>query len=319
MLRNSVTLYEYAFALGALAHYASDTSGHPLGTNRAVPLLYPKLERRFGKEVTYEDNPGAHLKTEFGFDVLEVAKGRYAPDTYHDFIGFQVAKPLLGRAFQQTYGLELDDVFSTLDLAIGTYRKSVSALIPKMTKVAWALKQDEIQKSQPGVSRQKFLYNLSRSEYERSWGTQYQAPGFGSRILALIIVVIPKVGPFSALSFRTPTPEAEKFFMDSFNATLDRYRPLLEAERAGRTLPADLNLDVGSPTVAGKYRLADGAYAKLVDKFAKKNFAGMPPELRANVLSFYMNEDALIATKRNKKQWAKLNRELDVLRTAPRQ
>jgi hypothetical protein len=319
MLRNSVTLYEYAFALGALAHYASDTSGHPLGTNRAVPLLYPKLERRFGKEVTYEDNPGAHLKTEFGFDVLEVAKGRYAPDTYHDFIGFQVAKPLLGRAFQQTYGLELDDVFSTLDLAIGTYRKSVSALIPKMTKVAWALKQDEIQKSQPGVSRQKFLYNLSRSEYERSWGTQYRAPGFGSRILALIIVVIPKVGPFSALSFRTPTPEAEKFFMDSFNATLDRYRPLLEAERAGRTLPADLNLDVGSPTVAGKYRLADGAYAKLVDKFAKKNFAGMPPELRANVLSFYMNEDALIATKRNKKQWAKLNRELDVLRTAPRQ
>lgn len=314
MLRNSLTLYEYAFALGALAHYASDTNGHPLGTNRAVALLYPKLQRRYGNEITYEDNPGAHLKTEFGFDVLEVAKGRYAPDTYHDFIGFQVAKPLLERAFQQTYGLELDEVFSTLDLAIGTYRKSVSALIPKMTKVAWALKQDEIQKSQPGITRQKFLYNLSRSEYEKAWGTQYRAPGFGSRMLAWIIVVIPKIGPFSALSFRTPTPEAEKFFMASFNATLDRYRPLLQAERAGRTLPADLNLDVGRPTVAGMYRLADDAYAKLVDKFAKKNFAGMPPELRSNILAFYMNESAPISTKRKSKRWAELNRELDALK-----
>jgi hypothetical protein len=314
MLRDSLTLYEYAFALGALAHYASDTSGHPLGTNRAVPLLYPKLGRRYGKEVTYEDDPGAHLKTEFGFDVLEVAKGRYAPDTYHDFIGFQVAKPLLMRSFQQTYGLDLDDVFSTLDLAIGTYRKTVSVLIPKMTKVAWELKKDEIQKSQPGMTRQKFLYNLRRSEYEKAWGTQYQKPGVGSRMLALVIVVIPKVGPFSVLSFRTPTPEAEKFFMDSFNATLDRYRPLLASERAGRTQPSDLNLDVGQPTVAGKYKLADDTYAKLVDQFAKKSFAGMPPDLRANVLAFYKDETAPISTKRKRKKWEKLTQQVNALR-----
>ena len=38
LLRNSSNLNEYAFALGALAHYASDNNGHRLATNIAVPL-----------------------------------------------------------------------------------------------------------------------------------------------------------------------------------------------------------------------------------------------------------------------------------------
>src|SRR5215469_6845431 len=206
MLRDSVSLDEYAFALGALAHYASDTNGHPLGTNRAVPLLYPKLQRKYGETVTYEDSPSAHLKTEFGFDVLEVAKGRYAPDAYRDFIGFEVSKPLLERSFQHTYGLDLNEVFATLDLAIGTYRKTVSGLIPKMTQVAWEMKKDEIEKSRPGMTRTRFLYNISRAEYEKQWGTQYRTPGFGSRVLAIVVRVLPKVGPLRALAFKMPTP-----------------------------------------------------------------------------------------------------------------
>jgi Zinc dependent phospholipase C len=184
MLRNAANLDEYAFALGALAHYASDTNGHAIAVNRAVPMLYPKLKGKYGNEVTYSDDPGSHLKTEFGFDVLQVAKGRYPSDAYHDFIGFEVSKPLLERAFHETYGLELKDVFGALDLAIGTYRKTVSGLIPKMTKVAWTLKKDDIAKSQPGITREKFLYNLSRAEYEKSWGKEYTHPGLGSRVLA---------------------------------------------------------------------------------------------------------------------------------------
>ena len=156
MLRDSRDLNEYAFALGALAHYAADNIGHPLATNRAVPILYPKLQRKYGNEVSYEDDPAAHLKTEFGFDVLQVARGRYASDAYRDFIGFEVSKPLLDRAFQHTYALELKDVFRALDLAIGSYRRSVSSIIPKMTKVAWEIKHDEIQKSVPGITRESF-------------------------------------------------------------------------------------------------------------------------------------------------------------------
>ena len=61
---------------------------------------------------------------------------------YRDFVGFEVSKPLLERSFQHTYGLDLNDVFATLDLAIGTYRKTVSGQIPKMTQVAWEMKKD---------------------------------------------------------------------------------------------------------------------------------------------------------------------------------
>ncbi len=119
LIRESQDLNEYAFALGALAHYAADDSGHRLATNQAVPILYPELRTKFGTTVTYWDNPTSHLRTEFGFDVLQVAQGRYAADGYHKFIGFQVSKPVLERAFRDTYGLELKDVFGSLDLALG--------------------------------------------------------------------------------------------------------------------------------------------------------------------------------------------------------
>jgi hypothetical protein len=110
LLRDARELCEYAFALGALAHYAADNEGHRLAVNLAVPLLYPKLKKKYGDVVTYEENPAAHLKTEFGFDVVEVAQGRFAPDAYHDFIGFEVSQPLLDGAFRETYGLELASV-----------------------------------------------------------------------------------------------------------------------------------------------------------------------------------------------------------------
>ena len=48
LLRESQDLDEYAFALGALAHYAADNNGHRIAINPGVPLLYPKLEREFG-------------------------------------------------------------------------------------------------------------------------------------------------------------------------------------------------------------------------------------------------------------------------------
>jgi hypothetical protein len=315
MLRDSVTLYEYAFALGAMAHYVADTEGHPQGTNRAVPILYPKLQRKYGNEVTYAEDPAAHLKTEFGFDVLEVAKGRYAPDTYRDFIGFEVSKPLLQKAFQHTYGLDLDDVFGTLDLAIGTYRKTVSGLIPKMTQVAWEMNKDDIQKSQPGMTRDKFLFNVSRADYEKKWGTQYQMPGFGSQVLAVVIRVLPKVGPLRALSFRMPTPQAEKLFMDSFNTTVDRDRSLLAAERTRADQFTDLNLDVGKVTTAGMYKMSDDTYAKLLKELSKHQFAAMLPELREDILAFYKNEDAPISTKRHHRDWAKLQQQLATLRS----
>jgi hypothetical protein len=315
LLRDSRDLNEYAFALGALAHYAADTNGHRLGINPVVPMLYPKLKRKYGDEVTYADAPAAHLKTEFGFDVLQIAKGRYASDAFHDFIGFEVSKPLLERVFPRIYSLELPDVFGALDLSLGTYRRTVSGLLPKMTKVAWEIKKDEIAKSQPGITREKFLYNLSRGQYEKEWGTKYRHAGVGTRVLAFVVRILPKVGPFRALSFRTPTPETEKLFMASFNATLDRYRALLQAERTRRAQLPDENLDVGKPTRFGMYKLADETYAKLLDKLAEHDFAGVSPELKSDILDFY-KDSANARLDQDEKESIKRRRELEMLRGA---
>src|ERR1700688_3533847 len=186
LLRDSQHVYEYSCALGAMAHYAADNNGHRTGTNRPVPVLYPKLKKKYGDSVTYEQDPLAHVKTEFGFDVLEIAQGRFAPDAYHDFIGFGVSAPLLEQAFQETYGLDLKIILTDEDKVLGSYRYAVSQLLPKATRIAWSLKKDQIMKDQPGITKNRFLYNLSRASYQKNWGTKYQAPTFWENFLAFL-------------------------------------------------------------------------------------------------------------------------------------
>jgi zinc dependent phospholipase C len=287
LLDESRDLPEYAFALGAVAHYGADVDGHSIAVNRAVPLLFPKLRKQFGNEVTYGDNPLAHLKTEFGFDVLQVARGHYAPKAYHEFIGFQVSKDSLDRAFQKTYGLTLKDLFRTLDLALGTYRFSVSRTIPNMTRVAWSLKRDEITRQQPAASRKEFLYNIKRSSFEKEWGAGYDRPGLGTRTLAFFLRLMPKVGPFKGLGYALPTPQTEKMFEDSFDAAVRRDRQSFTDAKDGDLKIPNRDLDTGKPVSAGEYALTDTTYDRLLTKLAEKKFDSVTPELRGNVLGFY--------------------------------
>lgn len=317
LIRNSRDLDEYAFALGALAHYAADNEGHRIATNKVVPMLYPKLRRKYGDVVTYDEDPTAHLKTEFGFDVLEVAKGRYAPDDYHDHIGFQVSDNLLQQAFEQTYCLKLGDIFSNLDLAIGTYRYSVSSIVPKMTKVAWQTKKDEIRKDDPSVTRQKFLYHLSRASYRKNWNRQYRAPSFGQKLLALLIRMLPKVGPLRVLSFRMPTADGEKLFMSSFNGALEDYEKLARTQEIpGQLALVNDNFDTGTITQPGQYPLADKTYEDLLNRLAKDHFASVTPELRKDILDYYKDPNAPFATKKNKREWSKVMQEVQDLEAA---
>jgi hypothetical protein len=316
LLRDSRDLDEYAFAIGAMAHYAADNSGHRLATNVAVPMLYPKLKKKYGNVVTYEDDPIAHVKTEFGFDVLEVAKGRYAPDSYHDFIGFEVALPLMERAFRETYGLDLNSVFPEKERLVNSYRHSVSALIPKATRIAWKLKEDDIRKDLPGMTRQKFLFNLSRASYEKEWGKDYRKPSAGEAFLSFLYRILPKIGPLRVLAFRTPTPQTEKMFEDSFNVTMDRYRAVLtELSKGAVTLPND-NFDVGETTARGKYRLNDKSYAQLLDKLAEKDFADVSPELRAELLRFFSSPEVPSSARLAEKDRARLKGEVERLENA---
>jgi hypothetical protein len=314
LIEESSNVNEYAFALGALSHYAADNAGHRVATNHAVAILYPKLEKKYGPVVTYEEKPSAHMKVEYGFDVDQVAKGHYAPKAYHDFIGFQVSKPVLERAFARTYSLDMSSVLGSVDLALGTYRHAVSTVIPRMTKVAWHLKKDEIQHSDPSETKAKYIYNISNSGYRKDWGDIYEKPNFAARLKAFFLRLMPKVGPFSSLAFHPPTPEVEHLYMNSFNETLDRYRALLLAQQEDHLqLPND-NLDTGSITGAADYRLTDETYAKLLQKTSGKPVSSA---LRQDFLSYYADLEKQYATKRNAKAWQQLVKELDALKSVP--
>jgi len=317
MIRESQDLDEYAFALGALSHFAADSNGHRMATNVSVPLLYPKLRLKFGNSITYADDPFSHSKTEFGFDVFQSAKSRYASEAYKGFIGFQVAKPVLQRAFEDTYGMRIEQLFLSLDLTIGSYRRAVGTILPSLTKVAWQLKGPAIRKDAPGITRKKFLYNLSRSSYEKNWGGTYRRPGIRSRLLAGFFHIVPRKGPFKALAFEKLTPETEQLYMVGFNASIDRYRELLAAMGTGRLrLPND-NIDVGTFTQAGKYRLTDIAYAKLLHKL-DGHYVALPQDLRSDILAFYRVLSLPIATKSHESDWVRIQEELSHLASTNR-
>jgi hypothetical protein len=317
MLRDAANLNEYAFALGSVAHYAADNDGHRLATNLAVPMLYPKLGKKFGDRVAYEDDPLAHVKTEFGFDVLQVARGRYAPDSYHDFIGFEVSQPLLDRAFRETYGLELKSVLPDEDKALNSYRRDVSKLIPRATRIAWSLKEDEIKGDIPDMTRRKFLYNISRSNFEKEWGKDYKRPSASDQFLAFLYRIIPKFGPLRVLQFKSPTPQAEHLFEASFNATLDRYRLLLTAEGEGRLQLRNDNLDLGEQGGPGKYRLNDMTQAKLLHKLVEQKSNAITPKIRKELLEFFSSANAPYAMRNNPKAWAEVQEDLATLRNLP--
>jgi len=313
LINDATDLNEYAFALGALAHYSSDNLGHPT-VNRAVALEFPKLRRKFGTEVTYADNPKAHIRTEFGFDVTQVAKNRYTSDRYHDFIGFEVSKPVLEKAFQDTYGIPLSEVISNEDLAIGTFRRSISTILPEMTSVALLARKKELVAETPNFNARKFRYYLSRASYQREWGKGYRRPGFGTRVLAFFLKFVPKVGPFKAVDFKIPSQKTEDLYIASVDRTLDNYRMLLAETRTKTLRLANTDFDTGRMTHAGEYILTDKAYAHLLDQLAKDDFGQVTPELRQNILTFYDDPNAPIATKRNAGQWQKTQDEVQRLK-----
>ena len=296
LLLESQDANEYAFALGALSHYASDIAGHP-AVNLAVGIEYPKLQAKYGKSVRFAQDKTAHLKTEFGFDMVQVAKNRYASEHYHDFVGFKVSKSLLERAFPVVYGVELKDVLPRVDLTIGSYRFAVARLIPEITQVALQTHKEDLLLEIPSVAKQKFLYRLSRSDYEREWGKDYRKPGIASRILATLMRYMPKKGPFKAMAFKNPTPATEELYFKSINTTVDQYRAFLEEVRTDSLVLPNCDLDDGKGTKAAEYLLSDDAYAKLLVRLSARKFDLTTTGLRTNILQFYAGLTAPIGTK----------------------
>lgn len=339
LLHDSRNMNEYAFALGALSHYVADNNGHPIAVNPSVSDMYPRLRKKYGKFATFEEDPKAHVMVEFSFDVAQIAGGGYLPRTYNNFLGFQVSKSLLNRAFQQTYGLNLQDLFLSEDLAIGTYRRGASEIIPRLTQLAWKKRKKEILKVNPQMTRRKFTYRLSRANYDRQWGANYELPkfflrrwtyrwefgakqaqiGIVARIFVFLFELLPKIGPLQTLNFKAPTPQVQRLFIKSFSDVVHRYEAMLAEERQNRLRLQDKNFDTGEVTRGGDYRLADKTYAELLNKLSSHHFRNISPELRSNILAFYGNLEAPFATKKDGEKWQKAIQELAALRAMPPQ
>ncbi|GAA3937098.1 zinc dependent phospholipase C family protein [Hymenobacter algoricola] len=289
LLQESTDRNEYAFALGALGHYVADISGHPEGTNKAMASVYPELKAKFGDNITYDQAPKQHTQLEFAFDVMQVAAGRYRTEDYHSYIGFQVSKPVLERAFEKTYGLKLGQVIVNVDLSISSYRFAVSQLIPTATRAAWQSQRKEIMALSPRVRRREFVYEESPRRYRKEYGSDYERPGFGARVLSFAVRVLPKIGPLKPFAFKPPTPEAQAFFKSSFQEVLKSYCALLEQVRDDPKLPRLVNVDfdTGHQTKTGEYPLADKTYGEWLRRLSKDKFEGISAPLKQNILAFY--------------------------------
>jgi hypothetical protein len=316
LLRDATNLNEYAFALGSLAHYCSDTDGHPV-VNQVVALSFPKLRARHGKEVTYEQDPKAHIRVEFGFDVVQVAKNHYSSEQYHDFIGFEVAQELLERSFLKTYGVKLNEVLKLEDVAIGTFRHAVSEIMPEMVRVALLERRGDLEKSMTNFNAKSFRYRMTPAEYKKDFGTVYRKPGIFSRSLSWFMRVVPKVGPFKALAFKVPNPEGEKLYLASLDKTCADFRLRIKQARAGSLQLSNFDFDTGKVPKLGEYHLADKTYSDLLDKHAKGKFERVTPDLRANLLAFFNGEHPPARSRKEKKQWNKTQMELAQLRASP--
>jgi len=286
------TPQEYAFALGALAHYEADRIGHPDVTNRAVAVMYPKLAKEHGERVTYADSPSAHLETEFRFDILQVARRAEIPGLFEHAMDFQVPRPLLERAFRKVYGLELDDLFTSYEVALATYRWGFRTLLEEATGIAWELYRGDISELQPTATSQTFVFRLSRSDFEKQFGKAFQEPGYFFRFVSFLGNLLPNVGPLKRLPYKPLPSDVRQLYGDGFHRAVAAYQATIAKSGSRGLRLANVDLDTGRATRAGEYELADKTHAELLQRLAREHFANLPRELGADLVAYYRDIDA---------------------------
>jgi len=299
MLSDARDVNELAFAIGTLSHYLADEYGHSRATNVTVPLLKPnkKLREKYGDFITYADDHTSHSRLEFSFDVLLVSRGNYTSQAYHDFIGFQVSKPVLERAVLKTYGRRLDNMFRDFNSSVNTLRWGVNNLVPAIIKMTWKTQHDSIMKRQPGMTAEKFRYHPQRGEYFKEFGRNPQNTGPTANLIALLIRIAPKVGPFKTFKYVSPEQEGEQFFIGSFNMiTTQLDLDLANAQR--NIVLKDIDFDTGRPTAIGEYPMADQTYARWIIKLNEESFKFITPQIREHLLTFFSDPQKISQSKK---------------------
>lgn len=317
LLRNASTLDEFAFAIGALSHYVGDNIGHSQAINPATSEDFPKLEKKFGPSVSYDESPHGHIRTEFGFDIGQLSKRNFAPPAYMESIGFRVPSLLVQRAFMDTYGFDVRAILGKARPALRSYRSSVRHFIPRFAEAEVVLHGREFLPDAVGPDYQLFSSRLEQAVYERHWSKRYENPGFVPHLLAILIRILPKIGPISDLAIKIPDKRTEDWYIRSVNHAVDRYLQLLAELKADPKRELALenrDLDTGDSVRPGAYPRTDQTYAKLLKRVASKPSTAISPALRDNILSFYSDPNAPNTTKKDKKAWRRVQSEIEILK-----
>jgi hypothetical protein len=317
LLRDARNANEYAFALGALSHYVGDTVGHHDAINPATAIAFPKLEKKYGAAVTYDQSPHAHIRTEFAFDIDQLSKHRLAPGAYLRSVGLRVPVRLLGQAFEETYSLPLREVLGPSRPAIRSYRTSVRSFLPRFAYAETVLHRNDFPLEIANDSSRTFLDHIERADFQKAWNRYRRKPGARTRLLAFVIRIMPKIGVLSDLAIKVPTPDTQDLYVKSVNHTVAVYGGLLKQLAAGPQLAESIpnkDLDTGEKNQLGSYALTDKTYAHLLHDITANPERPVAPELKQDILDYYKDPNAPITTKKHSKAWAQVAEDLGVLR-----
>jgi len=290
LLSNAHTIDEYAFAIGALSHYLGDSLGHSEAVNPATAVEFPKLRKKFGDSVTYDQSPHGHIRTEFAFDIGELTDTAFAPPAYLRFIGFKVPRKFLERAFIHVYGFDVHEILGRAHPALRSYRSSVRSFIPAFAEAEVVLHRHQFPPHPDDEAYRIFAERVSRTNYERRWKHTYKGPGFKAHLLAFVVRIVPKIGAASDLAIKIPNPETQESYLRSVNHTVDVFHDILRKLREESNQPvtlANVDLDTGDRVKFGDYPLADQTYARLLERLTSKPERSIPEDVRKNIIEFY--------------------------------
>ena len=320
LIRESHNIDELAFAVGALSHYVGDTVGHRYCVNISVPQEFASLRDKYGNVVTYEENPHAHVRTEFAFDIDQLSHARFAPLGYLRHVGFRVPVHLLNRAFYDTYGISLHSVIGNEFPAFHSYEWSVRRLLPRVAFAEVLLHRKSFPADENNAAFQEYADRLKATSTASHWEAyRKHKPSFLTRVVAVAIAITPKVGALSDLAIRGPKEDTEQDYVNSVNRVMAEYAELLnrlKTEGNEKFAVPDLDLDTGYVTRPGTYRLTDETYATLIGRVTADS-ARPPLGLRQNILAYYAEANAPIITKRHARAWRRVQRDLRILRAMP--
>lgn len=312
LFRNARNANELAFAVGALSHYVGDSVGHAEAVNPAVAIEFPKLRKKYGPSVTYDEGPHAHVRAEFAFDINQISKHRFAPSAYLRHVGLEVPEDLLERAFFETYGLDARHTVGKDRPIIRGYRFAVRSFLPRIAYAETVLHKKDFPPDTPSEVFDTFKQNLAQADFENGWNQYRKKAGIETHLLAVLIAILPKIGVLSDLAIRGPNVQTEQQYVVSVNHATNRLRELLTQPGAnGGALP-NRDLDTGELVQPGAYRRTDETYAKLLNEITRQQHM-VPAGLKRNVLDYYADPNAPISTKKDRDKWKRVQAQLKLL------